>query len=521
MTGNSSHTLEEREHALHRLVGRYASHELLRLISRALLEQEMLESALHDRLSPPRKRLPPFVAAGLADLAMRVSNPHRGRCPTTVEFDHLIQCMQEYLLLDPVVFDTNANHTFLNSPPILLVLRTAAAQIPSNVNIYARHARSLLLFQDTVKLIAGKPGVPLFDFEDEFRRLFSITLDDLMSVSLVAWSAARAMPLGFTGEYFARAKSMGMRLPDEETTLSALDIISADPVRLRDSYQELRQQDRRFRMYDGNPIFRYPLLRPFKSDGKSLTEGCRLIAPLPDLITHKITTGLYHELKHALGKRFTRWFGYLFEAYIGEVLGHSIPGSAIWSETEIRRNYSELQGRVPDWVIMDGSVCILIECKSTEFYRDIVAECDEQAIKDNLTQTRSGLCQLHAFMHAILNKEPGLEAFHHCSRVLPVLMTFEPLYLMNSGLGRQFLDDQLAAEGIPTFPWQILDMQSLEILQPHLNAGYGFSRALDMIGASDPNNIVGYIAESTGLTYKDSFMSAKFTMISEQLAGGL
>ena len=90
---------------------------------------------------------------------------------------------------------------------------------------------------------------------------------------------------------------------------------------------------------------------------------------------------------------------------------------------------------------------------------------------------------------------------------------------MNAGLGREFLDEQLATEGIPRFPWQILDMQSLEILQPHLNAGFGFSKALDMIGASNPDHIVGSIAESTGLSYKDSFMNAKFTMLCERLSG--
>ena len=419
-------SLDEREQALHRLVSRYASHELLHLICRTLVKQEAPDSArLHGLLPATNRQLLPFVAAGIADLAMRVSNPHRGRRPTKDEFDRLIQCTQDYLLLDPVVFDASVSHTFLNSHPILLILRTAAAQIPFNVNIYARHARSLLLFQDAVKLVAGKPGVPPFDFEYEFRRLFGLTLDDLMGVSLVAWSASNAMPLGFSGEYFARAKRMGMLLPDEETTLTALDQISADPIHMRDSHQQLRQRDRRFRMYDFNPILSYPLLRPFKSDRKSLTEGYRLIAPLPDLITYKITTGLYYELKRALKKRFTGWFGHLFEAYIGELLRQSIPSRTLWSETEIRRHYSAAQGKVPDWVFLDGSVCILIECKSTEFYRDIVAECDEEKIKDNLAQTRKGLCQLHAFMQAVLNKEPGLEAFHHCSRVLPVLVTFE------------------------------------------------------------------------------------------------
>lgn len=503
-------SLEERERALHQIVGRYPSHLLIQLVSKVMSEQEHPKGSSARQFLLANGNLPPFVAAGVADLAMRVSNPHRGSSITWTDFGRLAAMTKDYLLLDPVTFDSEVNQTFLGSHPILLMLRTFAAQVPFNVSTYARPVRSLLLFLDAAKSVAGEAGLSHFNFEQEFQNLFGITLEEFTTVAFVAWTAASATPQGFTGEYFAKAKRQGMKLPGDDVVLAVLTHLSSDRVRMQEIHKQLRQPDRRFRMYDPNPLLTYPILRPFKSERLSLTDSCAFIAPLPDLITYKATTGLYYELKRARGKDFTRWFGHPFEAYIGELLRHSVPNGSLWSERALREFYPTSLGKVPDWVVLDGSTCIPVECKATEFYRDVVTKSDEEDILDNLEQTRKGLRQLYEFTQAILNKAPGLEKFHHCSRVRPLLVALEPLYLMNGGLGRNFIDEQLAAEGIPKFFWQILDMQSIEVLQPHLKGGFGFGRALDMIGESDPDHIIGKIAQSTGLTFKDSFMNKKF-----------
>lgn len=503
-------SLDDRERALHQIIGQYPSHLLLQLVSKTMAEQERPSGSPARQFLLINGNLLPFVAAGVADLAMRVSNPHRGSGITWADFGRLATVTMDYLLLDPIAFDPEVNQTFLASHPILLMLRTVAAQVPFNVSTYARPVRSLLLFLDAAKSVAGDTGGSHFDFEQEFQNLFGITLEEFTTVAFVAWTAAAAMPQGFTGEYFAKAKRQGIKLPGDDVILAALTHLSADRVRMKETHEQLRQPDRRFRMYDQNPLLTHPILRPFKSERYSLTDSCTFIAPLPDLITYKLTTGLYYELKRARGKDFTRWFGHPFEAYIGELLRHSVPNGSLWSERALREFYPTRLGKAPDWVVLDGSTCILVECKATEFYRDVVSKSDEEDILDNLEQTRKGIRQLYEFKQAILNTTPGLERFHNCSRILPLLVTLEPLYLMNGGWGREFIDEQLVAGGIPKFSWQILDMQSLEILQPHLKGGFGFGRALDMIGESDPDHIIEKIAQSTGLAFKDSFMSQKF-----------
>ncbi len=481
-------------------------------------QERSSSSSMSRLLSQAEEKLPPFVAGAIVDLAMRASNPHRGSRIAKYGFEYLVTKTKEYLLLDPVTFDPEVKQTFLGSHPIFLMLRTVASQFPFNASSYAQVVRPLLLFKDGPKLGASDAKGSAFDFDQEFQKLFGLSLADFTVVSFVAWTAAAAMPQGFSGDYFVEAKRRRIKLPGDDIILTAISHLTADPVRMRETKERLRQPDRRFRMYDPNPLLTYPILRPFKSDRWSLTDGSRLIAPLPNLIPYKLTTGLYYELKRARGKDFTRWFGYRFEAYIGQLLLHSVPSGSLWSENALRASYPTTRGKAPDWVVLDGSTCIIVECKATEFYRDVVPKADGEHIHDNLEQTRKGLRQLYEFRQAIMNKTPGLEAFHHCSQIMPLLVTLEPLYLMNGGLGRDFLEGMLASEGLTKFPWQILDMQSLEILQPHLKGGFGFSRALEMIGNSaDPDHGVNRIAQSTGLTFKDGFMNKKFDELIEGL----
>lgn len=520
-------TLDEREEELRHLIRQYQSHELIWAVSRAMHGRETPGFPSLELSGEAKGSLLPFVGAAVADWAIRESNPDRGSTPTWSEFRNLVHRVRDYLLLDPVIFDADVNQTFLNADPYLLMLRIGAAQIHFQANPYGRHARSLILFEDMARAVVGKEGVPAFDFDQEFHKQFGVQLTDLVSVALVAWSSAMTNPKGFTGGYFAKAKQMGMSLPSDDVILKALDQLAADPTKMRETHRRMREQDQRFRMYNYNPLLSYPILQPFKSDVRSLTDGYRLVAPLPDLITYKVTTGIYHQMKRALGSSFTVWFGHVLEAYIGQLLQHSVPESSLWTEQQLRRVYPKERGKAPDFLVQEGNTIILIESKATEFYRDRVSRCEESQITENLERARKGLSQLYSFQQAIKDKAPGLEAFHGASRIIPILVTFEPLYLMNDRTppgGRLFLNKQLHAHDIThadDFPWRMLDMQALEILQPHLAAGFGFTKALDLIGDSDPAAVIDKIDCATGCTFKDSWAYGKFKELSERLLGPL
>ena len=117
-----------------------------------------------------------------------------------------------------------------------------------------------------------------------------------------------------------------------------------------------------------------------------------------------------------------------------------------------------------------------------------------------------GLRQLHEFREACTVKQPGLEALYACTEFRPVLITLEPLYLVNSDLFREHIDDKLAAEGITNLPWLILAVDELERLQPHMAAGIGLDKILDDRNEKPLNTILEELHPQTGRTYKDSFL---------------
>src|SRR5437667_164347 len=96
---------------------------------------------------------------------------------------------------------------------------------------------------------------------------------------------------------------------------------------------------------------------------------------------------------------------------------------------------------------------------------------DESAINDSVKQVIKGLRQLADFRNACLARRTGIESLNKCKTFRPVLITLEPLYLINSHFFREYLDDQLAAQKVNRMPWRILSVDELEKLQPHLAQG--------------------------------------------------
>src|SRR5205085_3110224 len=121
------------------------------------------------------------------------------------------------------------------------------------------------------------------------------------------------------------------------------------------------------------------------------------------------------------------------------ILQHASACSTLFSEDDLRQHYSSDSGKkVPDWVIIEGETAILIECKATRFSRAALATGSEAAVNDSLKQVIKGLRQLDNFRQACLAKKAGLEALHGCKMFRSVVVTLEPLYLINSLFFRKY-----------------------------------------------------------------------------------
>ncbi len=317
----------------------------------------------------------------------------------------------------------------------------------------------------------------------------------------MAWAGLSSNEL--TRGYFEKARSQGIKLPDDEGISLLLNSIIADPNRFRQIYEQKKQKDRRFRIYNFNPLLTFPILRPWHHHQSKSMEQDRMVAPLPDLMAYRISTGIFYKIFNHYTEQFSKYFGHLFAAYTGRLLEVSVKTQNLISEDTIRQTYPESSGKCPDWVVLDGSTAILIECKATRFSLHALATGAEESVNDSLKQVLKGLKQLHEFRQAIIKKAPGLERFHHCTEIKPVLVTFEPLYLINSDLFRKHINDLLGQDVI-NLPWRLLSVKELEYLQPHLGSGISLTETLSALETKTSNQVLQDLQTRTGLTYKDS-----------------
>lgn len=179
------------------------------------------------------------------------------------------------------------------------------------------------------------------------------------------------------------------------------------------------------------------------------------------------------------GLEFANYFGEVFEKYVGTVLQHCGNSIELIPESRVRETYPSEKGKTPDWIIVNGDSAILVECKATRFSLASLLTGAESAINDSLKQVVKGLHQLADFRKACLERRTGIEKLNKCKSFKPVLVTLEPLYLINSHFFREYIDDQFAAIKVNRMPWHILSVDELEKLQPHLAQGLGLSKVLD------------------------------------------
>jgi hypothetical protein len=475
---------------------------------RLAIQQHRLEGVLLG-LREAADRLEPFTIGGIALFAIRhCTAGHRTQTSQALEWDKLAplaHLVTQYLLADPLAFDQTLQQEFNKSNPVFSVLRMVSSQMPYHVSLFGRYAQPLVLFREMPKELAGREDIPQFDFDAAFMKINGCSLTDFVSTGFVA-SAAVHSHQGFTRGYFEKARLLGVSLPEDREILPILDKLAADVKKLKDLFRSYRVSDRRFAAYDFNPLFLYPIVRPWRQKQPVLMDQDRMIAPIPKLIAFRVSTGIFYQMFNCYKTDFSKYFGYLFEAYIGRILENSVTSEELLSEDDIRNTYPEEKGKVPDWVVIDGSTAILVECKATRFSRAAVTTGAEDAIEDSLKQVMKGLRQLHSFREACKTKQPGLETLHICSTFKPVLITLEPLYLVNSEFFRQYIDGELAKEGITDLPWLILAVDELEKLQPHAAAGIGLSRIVEGLEGKPFHMVLEEIQSQTGQTYEGSFL---------------
>jgi hypothetical protein len=243
--------------------------------------------------------VPAFILGATALFAIRYCKP--GQIDPnyrTLEWQivhRLTDLVAQFQLADPLGVDRNIQEKYYDSNPVFTLLRIFGNQAPYSIDFFGQHARPLLLFQEIPKQIAGSEHIPKFDLEDSFQKISGVSSTDFINVGYVSFAAAHSNA-GFTRGYFEKARSQEFNLPKGNLILPALSKLAADARELKQIYLKHRLKDRRFAMYDFNPLFLFPIVRPWQQKTFFSMDLDRLVAPIPNLILYRISTGVFYDL---------------------------------------------------------------------------------------------------------------------------------------------------------------------------------------------------------------------------------
>ena len=479
-----------------------------------------LEISLHDldeilvAVQQNFKNEEAFVFAAITLFAIRFAYPPIRKHEKAYQlapqaFVKIYHLVKTYILAEPSTLSASVNINYRGSTLIPTLLRIVGNQFNFNTEFWGQYSRTLSLFLEMPKKVKSLRNSPEFDIRYAFQELNQVSIEDFIHVGFVAFTAASDKKL-ITGGYFQKAKDQGFRLPKDEIIELTLNKLAADQYQMRERYEEYKQFNRLYAIYDFNPLFIFPFIRPWIKTVRTSLDEDRLIAPIPNLILYRLSVGIYHQLFAAHKQNFSRYFGFLFEKYVGEILINCVEANQIISEEEIRKTYPEKKGKVPDWIIVEGNEAILIECKATGFNGEALATGDEKAIDNSISQIKKGLVQLHEFKDACQRKTKGLEKLASVSKFHLRVVTYETFYLINGTDFKDIINSEIFStlnnKGISLTDWHILSIDELERIQPHTKQGILFNEIMEMIKLNLFNDVIETLHEKTKKTFENSFL---------------
>lgn len=211
----------------------------------------------------------PFVAAGFASLALKSCTPSQGNfAPVPVAVVHRLEPLViNYLSADPIIFDREVHDHFRRTNPVFLLIRIMGSQFPYHINVFETYARSLLLFDEIPRQIKN----PDFDLDSAFRANAGCSVLDFVRTAFLSYLMAKEKA-GFSSRTFGRWKNNGVLMPPLPEVRIIMRQIAASPKEFNAARSLDEGIDPRFRIYRLNPLFRYPVIRPWGDEPSSISN---------------------------------------------------------------------------------------------------------------------------------------------------------------------------------------------------------------------------------------------------------
>ena len=445
-----------------------------------------------------------FIAGSIAKYALLNSNVYSGLFPVyDEEFRELIRMITECLIYDPEFEKERKLMVDQEERAASLLLRKIGSQARWNISLHNMLGRTIFLYDEMIK----NDKTPTFIKElvnFKFEEKFGLPLLDFIKIGFLLWAGSKE-PGGMNREFFENGRRQEMSIPSDKFVQYCLEHVACDPYQFKKICRERELMEGDLHAYKFNPLFEYPIIRPWKGIHQEKPKDDKFVASVPNLVLYRFTTGLYYQLFNTFNETFSTAFGDLFELYIGKLLEWcELPGKFL-TENDIKKYLPNYKGKKPDYVVFCDEGAILIECKATKYTQDMYEHGLNAEAKSCIDQIAKAIEQMNEFETQIpsISKECGIN--YTDLKVQKVIVSFENLLGLKEGPFRNWIDRKRKGEGIKT-DWQILWVWYFEEVQPHIAKGANFWSFLIDTEKKSFDKIIKEIKSKTGARYTDGVL---------------
>jgi hypothetical protein len=403
-----------------------------------------------------------FIAGMITKYALLNSNVYSGLFPIyDEEFRELTRMITECLIYDPEFEKERKLMVDQEERAASLLLRKIGSQARWNIQHHNLLGRTIFLYDEMIKDVKTPTLIKeLVNFK--FEEKFGLPLLDFIKIGFLLWAGSRN-PGGINREYFEIARRQEMPIPSDKIVQKCLEHVACDSYQFKTICRERELMEGDLHAYKFNPLFEYPIIRPWKGN-------------------------------------------HLFELYVGKLLEWcELPGNFL-TENDIKKYLPNYKGKKPDYVVFcDGGV-ILIECKATKYTQDMYELGLKAEAKSCIEQVAKAIKQMNDFEHQIPSITKACGINYTDLQVHKVIISFENLLGLKEGPFRNWIDRENREEGIKT-DWQILWVWYLEEIQPHIAKGANLWSFLIDNDKKSFDKIIKEMESKTGASYTDGVLS--------------
>jgi len=452
---------------------------------------QWLRAIVHLQAAKPIEQA---AATYFAMLYARLDNP-TAELPTSVvttkTAERLVKACTQFRLADPI-----SNRRIARTGAWAVIRRVAASQLHYDFDPIHAFARAYCLWV----VLGPKVSVSknkTFDFESEFLAVYGVSAQNWLKIAMTILAASSSRRT-LTRDYFEVARRDGIDVPNDEVVLTALATLAATPKQFRQHAAECFRPNRAYFAYDRDPLVQYPICRLWEPE-LSAPQNDKLALPVPNLLAHRVTSGVKDSLRRQFGDRFSSYFGDLFSTYIGELLNNCRDDLIIYTESALGRIVGPLIKR-PDWVLSGPNCTISFECKAAKLDPSVemTGDLTDSTVKRHI---QKAAMQFGEF-------EVALPRSHELaiSKRWRIIVTWDDLYIGRDELSRHF--------GLEMYA---LPISKVEVLIGLLELGEDPASLMEEIDQKGINIALDDASQRSGYCHGKTWLSRYSARIFESL----